>query len=192
MQRSIMRLVVALTVLAVVSGGVGAAPPVALAGAPLEQAACAEPNNEFQAACVLPTGWDVTGTIEKADDVDAYRFVVLDFDAVARVDLFDLPAAYDAHIADWRGDVIASSSPSGGQSEMAQVALTMPGVYYVFVRSKAGAFNATQPYHLTATVDYGPERPVETPGSRAWTPSGPNSTAKTAMWSTCSIGARSP
>ena len=155
MQRSIARLIVAVTVVAVLSGGVWAAPSVARAGAPGAQDPCSEPNDTFQAACRLLAATDTLGIIGHSDDADAYRFEVLDFDTTARVTLADLPAPYEAYIADWRGDLIASSVPTGDGSELAQAALKMPGSYYVFVRSRTGQFDASRPYHVSLDVDYG-------------------------------------
>ena len=156
MQHRLVRRIVALAfVAAIACGSVGPAPATVQAAAPVAQPACVEPNDEFQAACELTVAQDTTATIGNADDIDAYRFLVTDFDTVAKVALSELPAPYEAYIADWRGELIATSVATGTASQLAQAALKMPGVYYVFVRSKTGQFSTTEPYHLTATVDYG-------------------------------------
>jgi hypothetical protein len=155
MHRSITRLAVAFAMIAVLAAGVVGVPSRAFAAASALQDPCPEPNDAFQAACRLPAATDTLGTVGHADDVDAYRFEVVDFDTMARVVLADLPAPYEAYIADWRGDLIASSVPTGDRSELAQAALKMPGSYYVFVRSKTGQFDAGQRYRLSLDVDYG-------------------------------------
>ena len=128
MQRRTTRLIVWLTTIAVLIGSVGGDPAGALAAAPAPmQGRCVEPDDDFQSACTFRRSNEMVGTIEHPDDVDAYRFVAMDFDTVVHVTLSDLPAPYEAYVYDWRGDQIASSVATGEQSQFAQAALHLPG-----------------------------------------------------------------
>ena len=152
MQRGMRRLLVVLVMLAGLTGGPRSAPPVALAGSlSQQQDACPEPNDEFQAACSFGGGGEVLGYIGHPDDVDAYRFEALDFDATASV---VVPFPYQAVIADWRGDVVAASMSVVGDGEQVAAPLLVPGTYYVFVRSRTSDVNADQPYRLAISLDY--------------------------------------
>src|SRR5437764_15432746 len=53
------------------------------------QGDCSEPNNDFQTACFIGPGAQVSGTLEAADDIDAYRFETLDFGAHVQLALLD-------------------------------------------------------------------------------------------------------
>lgn len=110
---------------------------------------CPESNDSFQAACYLGADSDALGFISQPGDVDAYRFEVRDFGAVARVTLPDRPLPYRLNLADWNGDVIAT-----GDDGNLQTRLTLPGSYYVFVDSGTGQFSDGAPYRIALQVTY--------------------------------------
>jgi hypothetical protein len=114
---------------------------------------CPEPNDAFQAACYLGTGSDALGFISAAEDVDAYRFEVLDFGVKARLELAEMPGAYRLHLADWNGKVIAESTDQGGTAAL-EYTLGPPGSYYLFVDSKTGEASDASPYRLTTKLTY--------------------------------------
>jgi hypothetical protein len=117
------------------------------------QDVCPEPNNSFQSACYLGPGSDALGFISGPNDTDAYRIEVLDFNTDVHVEMPTMPAAYKIELANWNGDVIARSVPSGaGQAIDATVDL--PGAYYIFVDSAGGGFSATQPYNIFRSLTY--------------------------------------
>ena len=140
---------VGLVLLALTMGGGGA---VAAKGDDV----CPESNDTFQAACFLGTDSDALGFISRADDVDAYRFEVRDYDARVQVSLPDSPLPYRLNLANWNGDLIQSSD--GGTL---QASLTLPGSYYVFVDSGTGQSSDSAPYRLAYTVTY-PSQAVPT------------------------------
>ncbi|MGE3910367.1 MAG: hypothetical protein AB7K36_13495 [Chloroflexota bacterium] len=147
MFRWIVRAVVVLGVIAasIVGPGAGGSPGQVQARG---EDVCAEPNDEFQAACSLGERADALGFIQRADDVDAYRFEAADFNTRTRVTLADLPLPYQGYVVNWRGDVIANTQAAGDGLQVAEVVLPLPGSYYVFVRSPDGRFSEGEPYRL--------------------------------------------
>lgn len=114
---------------------------------------CPEPNNSFQAACYLGPSSDARGYISTPNDSDAYRIEVLDFNTDVHVEMPSMPAAYKLQLANWNGDIIATSSPSGS-GEAIDTTVDIPGVYYIFVYSSNGSFSATRPYQLFRALTY--------------------------------------
>jgi len=109
---------------------------------------CPEPNDTFQAACYLGAGSDALGFIGNADDVDAYRFDVRDFGSTVHLSLPDRPLPYRLSLANFDGEVLASTSAATLDAK-----LPMPGTYYAFVDSATGQFDENTPYRITATVN---------------------------------------
>lgn len=149
--RPLTRLLLVVLALIVGFGGQLAtpAPRPALAGDDV----CPEPNDQFQQACYLGTSSDALGFLGRADDVDAYRIEVLDFDVVLRVRLAEQPFPYRLHLADWRGEPIAESQDEGGAQVITQQ-LGPPGSYYLFVDSRFGQFSDGTPYRVEAKLTY--------------------------------------
>lgn len=114
---------------------------------------CPEPNDTFQAACYLGRDSDALGFISRPNDVDAYRIEVYDFNTDVHVEMPTMPAAYKVSLANWNGDVIATSTRDGG-SEVIDTTVDVPGVYYVFVHSAGGGFSDTQPYQIFRALTY--------------------------------------
>lgn len=115
--------------------------------------ACPEPNDEFQQACSPGPGAELIGTIDRPDDVDAFRIEVLDFDATVRLELKEAPAPYRFVMGDWAGRQIATSNDSSG-FEALETKLRIPGSYYVFVQSTTGEYSETRPYRVTMSTVY--------------------------------------
>jgi hypothetical protein len=114
------------------------------------QDACPEPNNDFQSACFIAS--TTQGVLHAPDDVDAYRFEALDFGTRVQVALLDPPGPYRLTLADWTGQVVASSSMQEG-SEVIDAQVGPPGSYYVFVDSKTGEVSP-EPYRLLYQPTY--------------------------------------
>src|SRR3954469_10968054 len=112
----------------------------------LGQDVCPEPNDTFQAACYLGPSSDATDYISSPNDVDAYRIEVLDFNTDVHVEM-NIPLPYKAELANWNGDIIASSSRDGG-SEVLDTTVPIPGSYYIFVHSSNGQFSDARPYEI--------------------------------------------
>src|SRR5690242_28764 len=91
----------------------------------LGQDVCPEPNDTFQAACYLGPGADASGFISNPNDIDAYRIEVLDFNTDVHVEL-QAPGPYKVELANWNGDVIASSNP-GGPGQVIDTTVPIPG-----------------------------------------------------------------
>jgi len=117
------------------------------------QDVCPEPNDAFQSACFLGKDSDALGFISNPKDVDAYRIEVYDFNTDVHVEMPQMPAAYKIELANWNGDVIASSSKSGS-GEAIDTTVDLPGAYYIFVHSAAGGFSDTQPYQIFRALTY--------------------------------------
>jgi hypothetical protein len=117
------------------------------------QDVCPEPNDTFQAACYLGPSSDALGYISTPNDVDAYRIEVLDFNTDVHVEMPSMPAPYKVELANWNGDVIASSSQSGG-AEVIDTTVDLPGAYYIFVHSAGGGFSPSRPYQLFRALTY--------------------------------------
>jgi hypothetical protein len=128
--------------------GVVSTPPVRAADP------CPEPNDTFQNACNLSVRTPAGGTISRADDVDAYRFQVLDFNTSVHLELATRPFDYQIDLADWEGNVIGSA-PSG----TLDIVLRVPGAYYAFVHSPGHQFSDDQPYLLSLRATYGTGSP---------------------------------
>jgi hypothetical protein len=133
--------------------GSGESAPAVLGPAAQGQDVCPEPNDSFQDACYLGPGSDALGFIRNPNDTDAYRIEVLDFNTDVHVEMPTMPAAYKIELANWNGDIIASSSRVGG-GEVIDTTVDLPGVYYVFVHSEAGGSSATQPYNIFRSLTY--------------------------------------
>jgi hypothetical protein len=118
----------------------------------LGQDVCPEPNDTFQAACYLGPGADANGFISNANDIDAYRIEVLDFNTDVHVEL-KMPAAYKVELANWNGDVIASSS-AGQDGQVIDTTVPIPGSYYMFVHSANGQSSDSQPYTIGRSLAY--------------------------------------
>src|SRR5689334_13051206 len=89
----------------------GEAPRAIVASAQAEDS-CPEPNDTFQQACYLNDDrpLDAPSYISAADDIDAYRFEVADFNSLFVVDMPTGPAGYRVNLVDWNGRVLASST----------------------------------------------------------------------------------
>ncbi|MFN8522421.1 MAG: hypothetical protein U0821_04870 [Chloroflexota bacterium] len=114
---------------------------------------CPEPNDELQRACVVKSGERIVGFLFHANDVDAYRVEVLDWNASARVALTEAPFPYRLTVFDWAGTVVARSAPNAG-TELADVKLGPPGSYFFVVDSTFGDFSDDAPYRLQVAIDY--------------------------------------
>ena len=110
---------------------------------------CPESNNTFQTACFLGQDDDAIGYLSSADDSDAYRIEVLDFNATVRIRLVERPLPYQIELADWNGKVIASGP--GGTIE---TKLSQPGAYYIFVHTSDGRASPTAAYRLNRQLQY--------------------------------------
>ena len=110
---------------------------------------CPESNNTFQTACFLGQDDDAIGYLSTPDDADAYRIEVLDFNAVARIQLVERPLPYQVELADWNGQIIAS-----GPSGTIEAKLSQPGAYYIFVHTSDGRSSPTTPYRLSHQLQY--------------------------------------
>jgi hypothetical protein len=115
---------------------------------------CPEPNDTFQSACYLGPNADAVGFISSANDVDAYRIEVLDFNTDVHVEMPQMPAAYKLYLADWNGDEIATSVPGPGGGEIIDATVSLPGAYYIFVHSAAGGFSPNRSYQLFRALAY--------------------------------------
>jgi hypothetical protein len=129
----------------------GLSQPAQAAPAP-GQDVCPEPNDTFQAACYLGPGADADGFISNANDVDAYRIEVLDFNTDVHVEM-KTPVPYQVELADWNGNSIADSSPNQGL-EVIDATAPIPGSYYLFVHSRSGASSDSRPYTLSRSLAY--------------------------------------
>jgi hypothetical protein len=146
---------------------------LALPGRPIlaqqGQRPCPEPNNDFQSACFIGPGAQATATLESSDDVDAYRFETLDFGAHVQLALLDPPGPYRLNLADWTGKIMAESTNQEG-SEVIDAQLGPPGSYYVFVDSRTGEVNPSQPYSLLYQPTYDGDAPPKLLYSREFRP----------------------
>lgn len=115
---------------------------------------CPEPNDSFQDACYLGPGADAQGFLSSPNDVDAYRIEVLDFNTDVHVEMPTMPAAYKAALADWNGDVFATSSRNADGAEVIDTTVPVPGAYYIFVHSASGQFSPGRPYVLFRALTY--------------------------------------
>lgn len=115
---------------------------------------CPEPNDSFQEACYLGPGADAQGFISHPGDIDAYRIEVLDFNTDVHVEMPSMPAAYKAELANWNGDIIASSSSAPNGAEVIDTTVGVPGAYYIFVHSAAGGFSPNRAYVLFRALTY--------------------------------------
>ena len=139
----------------------------------LGQDVCPEPNDTFQAACYLGPSSDAQGFLSSPNDVDAYRIEVLDFNTDVHVEM-TIPLAYKVELANWNGDIIASSSRSGA-AEVIDATVPIPGSYYLFVHSANGQFSDSRPYSIFRALSYpGSSIPdiIEVTDFRSDTPSG--------------------
>lgn len=118
----------------------------------LGQDVCPEPNDTFQAACYLGPSSDALGFISNPNDVDAYRIDVLDFNTDVHAQL-KMPHPYKLELANWNGDIIASSSTDQG-AEVIDTTAPIPGSYYLFVHSRSGASSDTEPYNILRSLTY--------------------------------------
>jgi len=132
---------------------VSAYSPPALSPAIRGNDVCPEPNDTFQAACYLGRDSDALGFISRPNDVDAYRIEVYDFNTDVHVEMPTMPAPYKVELANWNGDVIATSTRQGS-AEVIDTTVDIPGVYYVFVHSASGGFSDTQPYQIFRALTY--------------------------------------
>ena len=114
---------------------------------------CAEPNDEFQQACFLGIGSEALGFISRPDDVDAYRLEALDDNVRAHIEMSGASSPYAFIIGDWNGQPVATSSPTASGAAV-DVALPLPGSYFVFVQSPDGTFSTTTPYRLGVQFTY--------------------------------------
>jgi hypothetical protein len=117
------------------------------------QDVCPEPNDTFQKACFLGKDSDALGFISRPNDVDAYRIEVYDFNTDVHVEMPTMPAPYKIELANWNGDVIASSDRNGS-AEVIDTTVDLPGAYYIFVHSASGGFSDTQPYQIFRALTY--------------------------------------
>lgn len=115
---------------------------------------CPEPNDTFQNACYLGPNSDAQGFISSANDVDAYRIEVLDFNTDVHVEMPSMPAAYALYLANWNGDEIATSKPNGSGGAVIDATVDIPGAYYIFVHSASGASSGNRPYQLFRALAY--------------------------------------
>ena len=115
---------------------------------------CPEPNDTFQNACYLGPNADAVGFISSANDVDAYRIEVLDFNTDVHVEMPQMPAAYKLFLANWNGDEIATSTPGPGGGQVIDATVDIPGAYYIFVHSAAGGFSPGRSYQLFRALTY--------------------------------------
>ncbi|MFN8524499.1 MAG: hypothetical protein U0821_15485 [Chloroflexota bacterium] len=120
-----------------------------VAPASAQQDPCPEPNDDLQAACYLGPGAEGVGYLARPDDVDAYRFEVLDFNVDAQVELLFAPFAYRITLADWNGRVV-------GRAERGALLarLQVPGSYFILVDSPDGSASADLPYRLVRRLTY--------------------------------------
>jgi hypothetical protein len=130
--------------------------PGALRGQPAES--CPEPNEKLQFACLLTPESDAVGTLSSIEDVDAYRIRLPDFRTRVTLQLVDNPASYRLSIADWNGDIVATSSDDGGV-ETARLHEATPGVYYVLVDAKLPTVDPSATYRVRTYVEI-PSRPL--------------------------------
>jgi hypothetical protein len=138
-----------------IAGSTGATADGSAMYGPAEQNdVCPEPNDTFQVACYLGPSSDALGYISSPNDVDAYRIEVLDFNTDVHVEMPSMPAAYKVALANWNGDVIANSSPSGNGGQVIDTTVDLPGAYYIFVHSASGGFSPNRPYQLFRALTY--------------------------------------
>jgi hypothetical protein len=130
-----------------------AAVPAVLGPAAQGQDVCPEPNDSFQVACFLGAQSDALGFISNPNDIDAYKIEVYDFNTEVHVEMPTMPAAYKAELANWNGDIIATSE-ADGSGQVIDTTVDIPGAYYVFVHSERGGFSATQPYQIFRALTY--------------------------------------
>src|SRR5207248_6257604 len=64
-----------------------------------------------------------------------------------------MPHPYKMELANWNGDVIASS-PAGQGAELIDTTVPIPGSYYIFVHSRSGASSDTEPYNIVRSLTY--------------------------------------
>ncbi len=117
------------------------------------QDVCPEPNDTFQTACYLGPASDAIGFISRPDDIDAYRIEVLDFNVDVHAEISEMPFPYRLNLANWNGDLIATSSNQGGV-EAIDTTVSVPGSYYIFVDSRTGQFSDSQPYRVFRQLTY--------------------------------------
>lgn len=136
------------TIAALALAAVVAAPRAGAAPARGEDI-CPEENGQFQTACYLGTRSEALGFIDHPTDTDGYRFEALDANAQVTLELVNRPFPYRLELADWRGNVIASTAEG---SLVATVPLA--GSYWAFVDSPSNESSADQPYRLAVRLSY--------------------------------------
>jgi hypothetical protein len=114
---------------------------------------CPEPNDAIQAACFLGPGADAIGVLSHRDDIDTYRFDVVDFNALVRLELIESPSSYRMTVVNWNGDQMAVSQRRGDVA-VVEVLPPSPGAYFVLVDSDIGQVNPGQPYRLRERPRY--------------------------------------
>jgi hypothetical protein len=114
---------------------------------------CPEPNDQYQAACVLKADAESLGFLSRADDLDIYRIESLDWDSTIKVSINQSAGAYRVAVFDWTGTPLSSASTEGGLG-VVEAKLSHPGSYFVTVDSATGEFSDDQPYRLAATLTY--------------------------------------
>ena len=134
------------------AAGPGAGPP-SIFGPATQGDPCPEPNDTFQAACYLGPSSDARGFISTPNDVDAYRIEVLDFNTDVHVEMPSMPAPYKIELANWNGDIIATSGSANG-GEVIDTTVDLPGAYYIFIHSAGGGFSPNRPYQLFRALTY--------------------------------------
>jgi len=148
--------VTAAAVLAILPTLVPPTSTTASAAGPVAQGqdACPEPNDTFQTACYLGPSSEPLGYLSTPNDVDAYRIEVLDFNTDVHVEMAMMPAPYKLELANWNGDIIATSAGNGSGGEVIDTTVPIPGSYYLFVHSASGGFSASRPYQIFRALTY--------------------------------------
>ena len=115
---------------------------------------CPEPNDTFQAACYLGPSSDALGFISTPNDVDAYRIEVLDFNTDVHVEMPSMPAPYKIELANWNGDIIASSSPARRRPRSSTRPSTSRAPTTSSSTPPSGGFSPNRPYQIFRALTY--------------------------------------
>jgi hypothetical protein len=116
------------------------------------QPSCRAVDDEYALACDLTDG-TARGSLQRPEDVDAYRLVVLDFGSTVRIQLTEVPSGLRARLLDWQHRFVTEVlGPTGSEAE---AALDEPGVYYLLVDApQLEPSTDEQAYQIQVTTTY--------------------------------------
>lgn len=109
-----------------------------------------EPDNSFNQASEIKSGYQTKGSLNTSRDVDFYYFTV-EKPSDVRFEFKNVPIEYQVFIYDANKNLIASSNRSGFIASVSLIKITKPGKYFLKVLSSVNS-NSVIPYTLTMTI----------------------------------------